>query len=156
MQKAISFEATAIAKYIYQNNTSAKKERPQETSYFSIFLDIQQNKNCSKVLSRHGTELWMADFLIISFLEPSVMLTTHSKKWQIFRSIWVLIKFDHIWNVSKRMRINIERSICEKMVLVGTDVVKYRHGILYKSSASVDIRGTIFCKMVWFSTFQPH
>ena len=31
MQKAISFEATAIAKYIYQNNTSAIKERPQET-----------------------------------------------------------------------------------------------------------------------------
>ena len=29
MQKAISFGAAAIAQYIYQNNTSAIKERPQ-------------------------------------------------------------------------------------------------------------------------------
>ena len=49
MQKAISFEVIAIAQYIYQNNTSAMKERPQEISYF-LFLDTQQNKNCSKVL----------------------------------------------------------------------------------------------------------
>ena len=42
MQKAIFFEATAIAKYIYQNNTSAIKGRSQETSCFSIFLDTQQ------------------------------------------------------------------------------------------------------------------
>ena len=80
MQKATSFEATAIAKYIYQNNTSAIKERRQETSYFSFFLDTQQNKKCSIVLSRHGTELWMSDFLIISFFGPSIMLTTDSKK----------------------------------------------------------------------------
>ena len=96
MQKVISFEATAIAKYIYQNNTSAIKERSQETLCFSIFLDTQQNKNCSKVLSRHGTELWMPDFLIILFFGPSVMLTTNSKKWQVFRLICVLMKVDHI------------------------------------------------------------
>ena len=30
---------------------------PQETSCFSIFLDTQQNKNCSIVLSRHGRKL---------------------------------------------------------------------------------------------------
>ena len=80
MQKAKSFGATAIAYCIYQNNTSAKKERPQETSYFSFFLDTQQNKNCSKVLSQHGTELWMPDLLIILFFGPSLMLTTDSKK----------------------------------------------------------------------------
>ena len=51
MQKAIFFGTTAIAKYIYQNNTSHIKQRPQETSYFSIFLGTHQNKNCSKVLS---------------------------------------------------------------------------------------------------------
>ena len=80
MQKAISFEATAIAQYMYQNKTSAIKERPEETSCFFIFLDTQQNKNCSKVLSRYGTELWMPDFLITLFFEPSVILTTDSKK----------------------------------------------------------------------------
>ena len=79
MQKAISFGDTAIAQYIYQNNTSAIKVMPQETQYFSIFLDTQQNKKCSKVLSRHGTEQWMPDFLIILFFGPSVMLTTESK-----------------------------------------------------------------------------
>ena len=94
MQKGISFEATAMAQYIYQNKTSAIKERPQETSCFSISLDTRQNKNCSKALSRHGTELWMLDFLIILFFGPSVMLTTDSKKWQIFRPICVLMKFD--------------------------------------------------------------
>ena len=36
-KKTISFEATAIRQYIYQNNTSAIKERPQETSCFPIF-----------------------------------------------------------------------------------------------------------------------
>ena len=66
MQKAISFEAKAIAQYIYQNNTSAKKERPQETSYFSFFW----------------TELWMPYLPIILFFGPSVMLTTDSKKWR--------------------------------------------------------------------------
>ena len=96
MQEAISFEATAIAQFIYQNNTSVIKERPQETSCFSIILDTQQNKNCSKVMSRHGTELWMSDFLIILFFGPSVMLSTTSKKWQIFRPICVLMRFDHI------------------------------------------------------------
>ena len=80
MQKGISFEATAIAQYIYQNNTSAIKEMPQETSCFSNFLDTQQNKNCANILSQHGTELWMPDFLIILFFGPSVMLTTDGKK----------------------------------------------------------------------------
>ena len=80
MLKTISFGAVAIAQYIYQNNTSAIKERPQETQFFSIFLDTQLNKNCFKILSRHGTELWMPDFLIILFSGPSVMLTTDSKK----------------------------------------------------------------------------
>ena len=80
MQKATSFGDTDIAQYIYQNNTSAKKERPEETSYFLICFDTQQNKNCSKVLSRHGTELWMPDLLMILFFGPSVMLTTDSKK----------------------------------------------------------------------------
>ena len=101
MQKVISFGATNIAQYIYQNKTSAIKEKPQETSCFSIFLDTQQNKNCSKVLSRHGTELWMPDFLIILFFGPSVMLTTDRKKWQIFRLICVLMKFDHISGTSQ-------------------------------------------------------
>ena len=101
MQNVISFDAIAIAQYIYKNNTSAIKERPQETSCFSIFLDTQQNKNCSNILSRHGTELWMPDFLIILFFGPSVMLTTDSKKWQIFRPICVLMKFDHIWAFSQ-------------------------------------------------------
>ena len=80
MQKAISFGPAAKAQYIYQNNTSAIKERPQETQFFSIFLDTQLNKNCFKILSRHGTELWMPDFLIILFSGPSVMLTTDNKK----------------------------------------------------------------------------
>ena len=35
MQKAMSFEGTTIAQYIYQNST-AIKERPQETTCFSI------------------------------------------------------------------------------------------------------------------------
>ena len=61
MRKAISFEATAIAKYIYQNNTS----------HIKIVL---------KYCPQHGTELWMPDFLIICFFWPSVMLTTDSKK----------------------------------------------------------------------------
>ena len=34
----------------------------------------------AEVLSRHGTELWMPDFLIILIFGPSVMLTTDSKK----------------------------------------------------------------------------
>ena len=80
MLKTISFGAVAIAQYIYQNNTSAIKERPQEIHFFSIFLDTQLNKNYSKVLSRHGTELWMPDFYIILFSGPSVMLTTDGKK----------------------------------------------------------------------------
>ena len=80
MQKAISFGATAIAQYIYQNKTSAIKDRPQETPFFKKFWDTQLNKNCSKVLSRHGTELWMQDLLIILFSGPSVMLTNDSKK----------------------------------------------------------------------------
>ena len=100
MQKAISFGASAIAQYIYQNNTSAIKERPQEIHFFSIFLDTQLNKNYSKILSRHGTELWMPDFYIILFSGPSVMLTTDSKKWQIFRPICVLMKFDHMCHSS--------------------------------------------------------
>ena len=37
LQKAMSFVAATIAQYIYQNNTSAIKERPQETSCFSFF-----------------------------------------------------------------------------------------------------------------------
>ena len=80
MKKAVSFGAAAIAQYIHQNNTSAIKKRPQEKSFFSIFLDTKLNKNCSKVLSLHGTELWMQNFLIILFSGPSVMLTTDSKK----------------------------------------------------------------------------
>ena len=96
MQKGISFEATAIAQYIYQNNISAIKERPQETSCFSICLDTQQNKNCSKVLSQHGTELWMPDCIMILFFGSSVMLTTDCIKWQTFRPICILMKFDHI------------------------------------------------------------
>ena len=80
MQKATSFGATAIAQYIYQNNTSAKKESPKKHHIFQFFFDTQQNKNCSKVLSRHGTELWMPDLLMILFFGPSVMLTTDSKK----------------------------------------------------------------------------
>ena len=38
--------------------------------FFLIALDTQKNKNCSKVLSPHGTELWMPDFHIIFFLDP--------------------------------------------------------------------------------------
>ena len=80
MQKAISFGASAIAQYIYQNNTSAIKERPEKTPFFQFFLDTQLNKNCSKVLHEHKKELWMPDFLIILFSGPSVMLTTDGKK----------------------------------------------------------------------------
>ena len=101
MLKTLSFGAVAIAQYIYQNNTSAKKERPQEIHFFSIFLDTQLNKNYSKVLSRHGTELWMPDFYIILFSEPSVKLTTDSKKWQIFMLICVLMIFDHMLKGSR-------------------------------------------------------
>ena len=96
MQKAISFGASAIAQYIYQNNTLAIKERPEKTQFFQFFLDTQLNKNCSKVLHEHKKELWMPDFLIILFSGPSVMLTTDGKKWQIFRPICVLMKFDHM------------------------------------------------------------
>ena len=96
MQKAISFEATAIAQYIYQMNTSVIKERPEETSCFAIFLDTQQNKNSSKILSRHGTELWMPHFLIILFFGPSVRLRIDSKKCQIVRPIGILMTFDHM------------------------------------------------------------
>ena len=64
-------------------------------------MDTQQNKRCSKVLSRHGTEQWMPDFLIILFFVPSVMLTTDCKKWQIFRPICILMKYQP-WQ--KRMR----------------------------------------------------
>ena len=70
----------ALTQKIYQNNTSVIKERLQETSFLSIFLYTQQNKNCFKVLSRHGTELWIPDFLIILFFGPSVMLTVYTKK----------------------------------------------------------------------------
>ena len=45
MQKVISFEATAIAQYIYQNNTSALKERPQETSMFFNFFGYPAKQN---------------------------------------------------------------------------------------------------------------
>ena len=38
----------------------------------------------------------MPDLLMILFFGPSVMLTTDSKKWQIFRPICVLMKFDHM------------------------------------------------------------
>ena len=102
MQKAISFEATAIAQYIYQNINSAIKERPQETSCFSFFLDTQQNKNCSNILSRHGTELWMPDFLIILFFGPSVKLTTKCKMWHLFWQICILIIFDHMSSMGKK------------------------------------------------------
>ena len=56
------------------------KREARKNTIFSIFLDTQLNKNCSKVLSQHGTELWIPDFLIILFSGPSVMLTTDSKK----------------------------------------------------------------------------
>ena len=42
--KVKSFEATAIAQYIFQNNTSAIKERPQETPFYSIFLGHPANQ----------------------------------------------------------------------------------------------------------------
>ena len=67
----------------------------------SIFFDSQQNKNCFKVLSLHGTKLWMPYFLIILFFGTSVMLTVDSKKWQIlgqYASSWLL---PVLWNIPR-------------------------------------------------------
>ena len=132
MQKAISFEVTAIAQYIYQNNTPAIKERPKETSCFLIFMDTQQNKNCSKVLSQHGTELWMPDFLIILFFGPSVMLTTDCKKWHIFRQICILMKFDHIWPESPKLCSKVSKiTSCSKKNVVAGKICYMKSGLLY-------------------------
>ena len=58
---AISFGATAIAQYIYQNNTSAIKERPQETSYFTIFWTTSQTKKiimyCPNIGQNFGCQI---------------------------------------------------------------------------------------------------
>ena len=63
-------------------------------SMLEQFLFCWVSKKNSKVMTKHGTELWMQDILIILFFGPSVRLTTDCKKWQIFRPICVLIKFD--------------------------------------------------------------
>ena len=49
MQKAISFEATAIAKYIYQNNTSAIKERSQRNIVFFKFFERPEKQEQAEV-----------------------------------------------------------------------------------------------------------
>ena len=74
---------------------SHKIEAPRNIIFQKI-LDTQENKFFWKVLSRHGTELWMPNFLIILFYWPLVMLTTDSEKWQIVRAMCVLMKFDHM------------------------------------------------------------
>ena len=68
-------------------------------SFFAIFFNTLWNKNCSVVLPRHGDKPWIPVFpLFLDFL-ASAMLTVNSKKWQIFKSICILIIFNHIWPI---------------------------------------------------------